>query len=93
MLDAMLNPSAAVAFGFEPWMITKNDETTVTGILVGAGDPVLIKDVTGRQHAVPAKDIATREQLDISIMLPATSLALTAQDLADLASFLANPDQ
>ena len=88
MLDALLNPSASIAFGFEPWLITKKDDTTLTGMLVGAGDPVLLKDVNGEQHAIAAKDIASRERLGVSLMLPATSLALSAQDLADLTTYL-----
>ena len=88
ILDNIINPSAAVAFGFETWIITKKDGAVVAGFLIADADPMVLKDVAGGQHSIAKKDVAKREQQKISIMPPAAALGLKAQDLADLAAFL-----
>jgi putative heme-binding domain-containing protein len=88
ILDNILNPSAAVAFGYETVVIKTKAGATLNGFLIADADPLVLKDVAGGQHSIAKKDVASREQLKISIMPPASALGLTAQDLADLVAFL-----
>ena len=89
ILDALLNPSANITFGYEATIVTLKNKEVVTGYVVGAGDPMLITDLaTGRQRAIKASDIASTEQLKTSLMPSAVGLGLKNQDLADLMEFL-----
>jgi putative membrane-bound dehydrogenase-like protein len=92
LLDSMLNPSAVITFGYEASLLTLKDGDTITGFVVGSGDPILIKNVAlGQQEAIAAKDVAKLERLNTSVMPPVASLGLKARDLADLAAFLSQP--
>lgn len=88
ILENMIDPSANISLGFEVEAITKKDDTQVFGFVVGEGDPLLVKDASGVQHAIDAKDLAKREKMDISLMPPVGLLNLKAQDLADIVAYL-----
>lgn len=88
LLDAMLAPSAAIAFGFDSWQVTLRDGRVLVGAILADGDPVVLRDLTGRRETLAAADIASRARQSVSLMPDALSLGLSAQDLADLAAFL-----
>ncbi len=89
ILDALINPSASITFGYEATVVTLKNGEAVTGFVVGAGDPLLLADIAPRQQrAIPASEIASTERLKTSLMPPVTSLGLKDQDLADLVEFL-----
>jgi putative membrane-bound dehydrogenase-like protein len=89
MLDSILNPSAAIAFGYESVLIETTDGQTLSGFVVGEGETIILKDIAGQQHSIPQSKIRSRDKLDQSIMPAGGALDLTAQDLADLVSFIA----
>jgi putative heme-binding domain-containing protein len=88
LLDAIINPSAGLAFGYEPWLITTKKGTSYYGFLVSDAQAVVIKDVAGTQHVIRREEIATRKQMNASIMPDPSALGLKEQDLADLAAYL-----
>jgi putative heme-binding domain-containing protein len=88
LLDAMINPSSATAFGYEATSVQKTDGTTVAGFVVADGDPVVIKDLAGNQHAIDKANIKSRELLTQSIMPSVKNLGLSPQDLADVTAYL-----
>ena len=88
LIDAMLNPSAAIAFGFETTLITKRDGEALSGFLVGDGETVILKDAAGKQHAIDADQITSRRKLNRSLMPSVANLGLEAQQIADLAEYL-----
>lgn len=88
LLDSIVNPSAAIVFGYETWMIATDEGRVLTGFVVGEGDPVLLKDTQGVQHAIPADTIEFRKRQSISIMPEMAKAGLTAQDLADIVDYL-----
>jgi putative heme-binding domain-containing protein len=92
VLDAILNPSAAIAFGYEPWIITTQDDETYTGFLLADGDPVVLKETSGAERRLAARQIVSREKQTLSIMPDNIALGLSPQDLADLVEFLLAPD-
>ncbi len=87
LLDSILNPSAAISFGFEGTKILTREDEVYEGIVMGEGKTVLIKDVAGETHAVDAEDVAERKKMQVSIM-PEFKGALSAQELADIIAFL-----
>jgi putative heme-binding domain-containing protein len=88
ILENLIDPSANISLGFEVEAITKKDDTQVFGFIVGEGDPLLIKDAAGVQHAIDKKDLAKRQKLQTSLMPPVGLLNLKAQDLADIVAYL-----
>lgn len=88
IFDSILNPSAGIAFGYEPWVITTRDQTTYTGFILGDGDNVMIKDIAGENRMIPARDIVAREKQKTSIMPDNIALGMKPQELVDLVDFL-----
>ena len=85
----MLNPSAAIAFGYEPWIITTKDQQSYTGFLVGDGQTVLLKETSGETRMIPAKEITQRQNEKVSLMPDNIALGMKPQELVDLVEFLA----
>lgn len=88
LLDAIVNPSAGMAFGYESWLITKKDGTTISGFLQGDGETVVLKGMTGEKYNVKAADIASRKQFSTSIMPEPSALELSEKDLSNIAEYL-----
>lgn len=90
LLDAIVNPSASMVFGYESYtIVTKNNETYF-GFLLSDGASVVLKDAAGQQHSVKADQIKSREKMPSSLMPEPTALGLDEQDLADLTAYLLN---
>jgi putative heme-binding domain-containing protein len=77
-----------MAFGYESWLITKKDGTTVSGFLQADGETLGIKAVGGQLYSVKAADVASRKQFATSIMPDPAQLGLSEQDLAHLSEYL-----
>ncbi len=88
LLDAIINPSAALVFGYEPWLVTTKKGETVYGFLVSDGAMLVIKDAGGQSHAFKKDQIKARRQLPTSLMPEPAALGLKDQDLADLTGYL-----
>lgn len=88
MLDAIINPSASIVFGYEPWLITTKKGQSFYGFVIGDGATVLIKDAARQEHVVKAADIASRKKMDVSMMPDPAGLGLNEQKLADVVEYL-----
>ena len=89
LLDAIINPSAGIAFGYEPWLITTKKGQTYYGFLVSDGEQsVVIKGLKGQKHTVPTDQVFSRRQYKTSLMPTPDALGLNPQQLADLTAFL-----
>jgi putative membrane-bound dehydrogenase-like protein len=88
LLDAIVNPSASLVFGFEGWTITTKKGESHFGFLLGDGKTVVLKDLAGKQTVVKAEDIKTRQKMPNSLMPDPVSMGLKEQDLADLVDYL-----
>lgn len=89
LMDAIVNPSAGIVFGYEAWTINTTDGQSHFGFLVSDGkNAVIIKDLSGNQHPIPVVKISLRKKLEKSVMPGASSLDLTEQELADVSEFL-----
>jgi putative membrane-bound dehydrogenase-like protein len=88
LLDAIVNPSAGMAFGYESWLITKKDGTTVSGFLQADGETVVLKGIGGEKYNIKAAEIATRKQFSTSIMPEPSALQLNEKDLANIVEYL-----
>lgn len=89
LLDAILNPSAAIVFGYEPWLISTKDGQSVFGFLIADGkESVTIKDVAGQKHIIPVANLTKREKQQTSLMPEPSEIGLSEQDLANIIAFL-----
>lgn len=89
LLDAIVNPSAAIVFGYEPWLVNTKDGASVFGFLVSENaENIVIKDVSGNSHSIAVKNISSRQKQNKSLMPEADQMGLSEQDLADVSSFL-----
>lgn len=88
LLDAIVNPSASIVFGYEAYTITTKEEETYYGFLLSDGATVVIKDAAGQRHAIKADQIKSREKMANSLMPEPNSMGLDEQALADLVGFL-----
>jgi putative heme-binding domain-containing protein len=88
IFDSILNPSAVIAAGYEPWLFETKEGETYSGFIVADGDTVTLKEPAGATRSLPAKEIASRRQQTLSLMPDNISLGLTPQELVDLVEFL-----
>ncbi|WP_214226368.1 PVC-type heme-binding CxxCH protein [Pedobacter sp. B4-66] len=88
LLDAIINPSAAIVFGYEPWVVTMKDETVVSGFMLSQGNTLVIKDLAGNQHVLDVQKVKEKKQLTTSIMPDPRGLALSKNDLADISAYI-----
>lgn len=88
LLDAMLNPSAGIAFGYETWLVETKDEELFTGFVVRDGDELVLRDTTGRRHSIPKDEIASRAMQSVSAMPDGVATGLSPQEIADVLALM-----
>ena len=89
LLDAIINPSASMVFGFETYTIQTKQGKFYMGFLIGDnGKNLTLKDVAGEKHVVKVADIKKKEKMAKSLMPDPTSMGLKEQELSDLCSYL-----
>lgn len=88
LLDAIVNPSASMVFGYEAYTITVKTGEIYFGFLLSDGATVVLKDISGARHSIKADQIKSKEKMDASLMPEPSALGLKEQDLADLAGYL-----
>ncbi|MDN3690461.1 PVC-type heme-binding CxxCH protein [Cyclobacterium jeungdonense] len=88
LLDAITNPSAGVAFGYEMWLITLKDGTVASGFLQADGPIVVLEGMQNEVYNIKAEDIASRERFSRSIMPEPVELDMNEADVAHLTAYL-----
>ncbi len=90
LLEAILDPSAGISFGFEAWSVETKAGEEFFGLLVSeTGEDVSVKTVGGAVTKVKKADLARRQQSKLSIMPAGLQQTVTVQELADLLEYLA----
>jgi putative membrane-bound dehydrogenase-like protein len=94
LLDAIINPSAGIVFGYEPWLVNTKDGQSVFGFLVSENkQSVVIKDITGNKHIIAQNKISSKKKQEKSLMPDPTTTGLTEQNLADITAYLLSPKE
>lgn len=88
IINAILDPSADIAHGYEGTEIETKDGLIIDGLLLAKGDPTIIKSMGGLTQTIPAKLIKHVRKMDRSLMLSAAQLGLSPQDLADVVAYV-----
>ncbi|MEJ7738626.1 MAG: PVC-type heme-binding CxxCH protein [Chitinophagaceae bacterium] len=91
LLDAIINPSAAIVFGYEPWLISTKDGESLYGFLLSENkETLVIKDISGQKHVIRISKISSKIRQEKSFMPDPVDGGLTEQNLADVARYLLN---
>ncbi len=89
LLDAIINPSAAILLGYEPWLINTTDGGSFYGFLISENkQAVVIRDVAGQQHIIAINKISSRQKQNKSLMPEPGVMGVTPQEIANLAAYL-----
>lgn len=89
LLDAIINPSASIVFGYEPWLVNMKDGTSLYGFLLSDNNQtIVLKDLSGQRHVIPINKISSKHKEDNSVMPSPVNNGLTEQNLADVSEFL-----
>jgi putative membrane-bound dehydrogenase-like protein len=89
--EAILDPSASIAFGYDAWEITLKSGDEAGGIIVSeTDDEVLIKDAKAIATRIKKRDIASRRKLKTSLMPEGLQQTMSTQDLVDLVGYLSS---
>jgi putative heme-binding domain-containing protein len=88
LINAIKYPNASIVFGYEPWIIDTKAGESFYGFLVADGKNVIIKDLSGKKHVIPAESVTKRKKQESSIMPNALALGLTEEDLVHLTKYL-----
>lgn len=89
LLESVLNPSTDIKQGYETVMVTRKDQTLVSGLLQRKTDSgVLVRDPAGKVVSIPGKDIAKVDTSPVSLMPPGLTSSLTREEMVDLMNFL-----
>jgi putative heme-binding domain-containing protein len=89
IMDAIVNPSAGIVFGYETWIVATKDGQSHPGFLISETDrSITLKDFSGTRLNILKNDILSKTKQTRSLMNSASELMLTDQDLADISGFL-----
>jgi putative membrane-bound dehydrogenase-like protein len=89
--EAILDPSAGIAFGYEAWQISLKSGDDAYGLIVSdTADEIVLKDAKAIPTHIKKSDIVSRKQSKISLMPVGLQQAMSAQDLVDLLEYLSS---
>jgi putative heme-binding domain-containing protein len=88
LIDAIVHPGAAIAFGYAAELFATADGSDHIGFLQADGTTLAIRDGYGRPIAIARASLAARVPLAPSLMPEPLDLALTERDVADIAAYL-----
>jgi putative heme-binding domain-containing protein len=88
VINAIVNPSADIAHGYEGAEITLVDGRKIHGLVLSGGNPLIVQSTGGATQMIPAAMVKERKRLGRSLMLSADQLGLTAQQVADIVAYL-----
>lgn len=86
--QALIEPSKDIAHGYDGQEVITKDGVTIHGMLLTEGDIMIMRSMGGQNQYVARSRIQSRRKLEQSMMLSATQLGLSAQDVADIVAYL-----
>jgi putative heme-binding domain-containing protein len=88
LVEAVLEPSAAILAGYETWTIVDVQGRSYTGMVVSLGEAIVLRSAAGDSPPIPRRQVEEFRRQETSLMPQFTPGALPDQDAADLAAFL-----
>lgn len=90
VIDAIVNPSNGISLGFDGTEIVLKNGAKLQGILVEDGKYVKLKVIGGQVYTIPQDQVKSRKVMTTSLMMSASQMGLTAQNIADIVEYLKN---
>lgn len=87
LAEGILEPNKAISMGFETMIVLTIDGNVYSGLVVSAGDPVILKDADGKIIKIPREDVEDFKASKKSLM-PDLKETLTAGEVASIIEFL-----
>lgn len=89
LYEAILDPSAGIAFGYETWQMELKSGDEAYGIITSeTAEELAVKDSKGIITHLKKGEIASRRQLKLSLMPAGLQQTMTTQELVDLVEYL-----
>ena len=89
LLESLLNPSSMIKQGYETAVVTRNDGTSVAGLLQRKTESAtLMRDPTGKVIPIPSGEISRIDRSPVSLMPPGLTAPLRRDELIDLMRYL-----
>lgn len=89
--DAILDPSAGISFGYEPWVVELRNGDEAYGLLASeTADEVAIKAPTGIVTRYRKSEIVSKTMQKMSIMPAGLAETMSRRDLVDLIEYLSS---
>ena len=92
IIDSMINPNAAISFGYELTTVETTSGGSFTGTVIADGPVVVLQDAEGFRTSVPAEEVASRATMGTSPMPGALPTGLSAEQIAQVTSYLLSED-
>jgi putative heme-binding domain-containing protein len=91
LYEAILDPSAGIAFGYEAWQIELKSGDEALGLIMSeTADEIVLKDAKAIATHIKKSDIAKRHQMKLSLMPSGLQQTMSTQDLVDLVEYLSS---
>jgi putative membrane-bound dehydrogenase-like protein len=91
LLDAIVNPSAGISFGFETWVLSMKNGSTFSGIISSRTESEIeLLYPGGIKTKINTNDIKSLKQLPDSMMPAGLHESMTKQELADMLAYLSS---
>lgn len=87
--ESILKPNASISQGFASVLVTTKEGTSYMGFITAeSSERLVLRDITGAAHTIPAEDIQKREELETSMMPVGLANALSYEEFASLITYL-----
>jgi putative heme-binding domain-containing protein len=91
LYEAILDPSAGIASGYEAWQLELKSGDEAYGIIASeTADELTIKDANAISTRIKKSDIVKRQQMKLSMMPAGLQQTMSTQELVDLVEYLAS---
>ena len=88
LLESIVRPSAGIAFGSEPFLITLKNGSILYGLLLSDGPVITVMDIYNQRYMMEADKVLSKQQIRISPMPEPELMELSNQEVADIAGYL-----
>lgn len=89
IIRSTIDPNLSIKEGYELHRVLKKDKTDVMGYIVAnTNTEVIVRDMSGKEVAIPKSQLANLEKIPGSLMPPGLTSGLTRKEFVDLMGYL-----
>lgn len=89
IIKSIIDPNLSIKEGYELHRVLKKDKTDVMGYIVSNGNTeVIVRDMSGKEVAIPKSQVANLEKIPGSLMPPGLTARLSRKEFIDLTGYL-----